>query len=321
MTSRVRAGGQPAHVLLCVLAITASACRASPPDLTRATRTVVSEISVAPGALALPLKDGSVRFAAIGDSGRGDQAQNEVARQMVAWREQFPFDFVVMLGDNVYDSHTREDYIAKFEAPYRPLLDAGVTFHAAIGNHDDPNQPAYEPFNMGGNRYFTFRRAERRPAALAGAGIRFFVLDSGSWDRHQLAWLQRELDASRSTWKIALFHHPIYTSGRYQGSAGRLRGAIEPVLVAGGVDVVLAGHEHFYERIHPQHGITYFTSGAAGSLREGDIRQTPLTARGFDTDYHFMLFEVAGDEMYFQAISRAGETVDAGVIKKLKEEG
>ena len=82
------------------------------------------------------------------------------------------------------------------------------------------------------------------------------------------------------------------------------------------VDVVLSGHEHFYERIHPQHGITYFVSGAAGSLRAGDIRQSTLTAKGFDTDYSFILMEISGNELYFQALSRTGETVDAGVISR-----
>jgi hypothetical protein len=88
------------------------------------------------------------------------------------------------------------------------------------------------------------------------------------------------------------------------------------VLVEGNADVVLAGHEHFYERLQPQRGILYFTSGAAGSLRPGDIRNTGLTARGFDRDYSFMLVEADGDELYFQAISRTGETVDAGVVTK-----
>lgn len=289
-----------------------------PPGATRGTKTVVRELSAAAGALVLPVKDGSVRFAVIGDSGRGDQAQNEVAQQMVAWRERFPFDFVLMLGDNIYDSHTPEDYVAKFEAPYKPLLDAGVTFHAAIGNHDDPGQIAYARFNMGGQRYHTFRKAERTLAAVTGAGARFFALDSRSLDPEQLAWLQRELEASGSAWKIVYFHHPIYTSGRYQQGARPLRTALEPLLIAGDVDVVLSGHEHFYERLLPQHGISYFVSGAAGSLRKGDIRPTGRTARGFDTDFHFMLFELSGDQLYFQAISRTGETVDAGVIERTR---
>src|SRR6185436_54171 len=85
--------------------------------------------------LQLPKKTGSVRLAAIGDAGRGEQWQYEVSAQMQAYRKLFPFDFVLMLGDNVYDSGTPEDYRLKFELPYKPLLDDKVTFHAAIGNH------------------------------------------------------------------------------------------------------------------------------------------------------------------------------------------
>src|SRR5689334_625093 len=91
----------------------------------RASRVTVQELSPAKGELALPLKNGSVRFAVIGDSGRGDQTQNEVAQQMVAWREKFPFDFVVMLGDNIYPPNGPDDFVTKFEAPYRALLDKG----------------------------------------------------------------------------------------------------------------------------------------------------------------------------------------------------
>jgi hypothetical protein len=78
----------------------------------------------------------------------------------------------------------------------------------------------------------------------------------------------------------------------------------------------LSGHEHFYERLLPQHGITYFISGAGGALRRGDIRPSSLRAAGFDDDVHFMLMEVSGGELYFQAIARNGRTVDAGVIVK-----
>ena len=85
------------------------------------------------------------------------------------------------------------------------------------------------------------------------------------------------------------------------------------------VDVVLTGHDHVYERVKPQKGIYYFVSGAGGKLRTGDISQTsPLTAKSYDRDMHFMLFEVAGDQMYYQAISRTGETIDSGVIARRK---
>ena len=307
---------QAALVAVCLAAAAACGHPANEAPPAAASAAIVRELSPAPGALALPLADGSIRFAVIGDSGRGDTAQYEVARQMVEWRAKFPFDFVLMLGDNIYDRHTPKDYEAKFEEPYRQLLESGVRFYAAIGNHDDPGQINYAKFNMGGRRYYTFRKSERRLAGLVGAGVRFFVLDSRSFDETQLTWLREQLAESGTHWKIAYFHHPIYTSGRYRGLARALRYALEPVLINGGVDVVLSGHEHIYERIVPQQGITYFVSGAAGALRRGDIRPSTITARGFDRDNHFMLMEVAGDELYFQAISRKGETVDAGVISR-----
>jgi hypothetical protein len=307
-------------VALCSIAFAGTACGRSQldPSVSRSTRTDVRVLTPADGVLALPVKDGSVRFAVIGDSGRGDRAQHEVAAQMLAWRARFPFDFVVMLGDNIYGTHAPQDYVRKFEEPYRALLASGVTFHAAIGNHDESAEVNYAPFNMGGERYYTFKRAERTLSALSGAGARFFALDSRSFDRGQLDWLKRELAASGTTWKICFFHHPLYTSGRYRAGARALRSAVEPILVDGDVDVVLSGHEHFYERVTPQHGISYFISGGAGSLRVGDIRPSGLTAKGFDRDYHFLMMEISGDELYFQAISRTGATVDAGVIRRSK---
>jgi len=302
--------------LALALALAPGCHRQLPPDVVRESGAVVTELQPQPGRLALANKRGSIKFAVIGDSGRGDRPQHEVAQQMLAWREQFPFDLVLMLGDNIYDSHTPEDYVAKFEGPYKALLDAGVTFRAAIGNHDDPAQIHYEKFNMGGQRYYSFRRSEISiEGGLAGAGARFYALDSRTLDVEQLEWLRQGLKGSGSRWKVVFFHHPIYTSGRYESGARSLRAALEPILVDGDADVVLSGHEHFYERTVPQRGILYFISGAAGSLRPKDIRRTDLTARGFDSDYSFMLMEVAGDELYFQAISRRGESVDAGVIR------
>src|SRR5262245_60411133 len=142
------------RVLALALLVLLPACRQGgvARDARRATTTTVRELSPAPGTLALPIKAGSIRFAVIGDSGRGDQAQHEVAVQMASWRLRFPFEFVLMLGDNIYGPHTAEDFVTKFEEPYRALLEAGVTFHAAIGNHDEPGEIDYARFNMGGKR-------------------------------------------------------------------------------------------------------------------------------------------------------------------------
>jgi hypothetical protein len=100
-----------------------------------------------------------------------------------------------------------------------------------------------------------------------------------------------------------------------------LREALEPLLLKHGVDVVFAGHEHFYERIKPQKGIVHFISGGAGKLRRGNIKRTNLTAKGFDQDRHFMLVEIDDGRMWFEAISRAGNVVDSGVITGREDRG
>lgn len=259
------------------------------------------------GELKLPLKPNSVRFAAIGDMGTGKPPQYEVAQRMIGVRSDFPFDFVITMGDNIYGGSRPRDYEKKFELPYKPLLDAGVKFYAALGNHDNPNERFYKLFNMNGENYYTFKKGN----------VRFFVLDSDYMDPKQLAWLEHELqNAGHGGWKICYFHHPLYSSGRRHGPATDLRLLLEPLLVKYGVDVVFSGHDHVYERVRPQQGIYYFTEGASGQLRHGNLRKTGITSQGFDSDRTFMLVEIAGDEMYFQTISRAGATVDSGVIHR-----
>ena len=258
----------------------------------------------------------AVRFAVIGDSGQGTKEQYELAARMVAHRERFRFDFVIMLGDNVYDGNAPEDYRDKFERPYRALLDAGVTFYAARGNHDVGEGWLYPHFNTGGHRYFTFRKTGGPLGLLTGTTVQFFAVDSVAFDAGQRAWLERELSSSDASWKICFMHQPLYTSGRYWWSAMRWRRQVEATLVRHGVDVVFSGHEHLYERLVPQQGIVYFISGAAGSVRRGDLRPSSGSAAGFDDDLHFMLVEIAGNSLRFEAVSRMGAVVDAGEIRR-----
>jgi predicted phosphodiesterase len=269
-----------------------------------------------PGRLALPSRPDSVKFAVIGDSGRGWAPQHEVARQMVAFRQQFPFDFVLMAGDNIYEGPaTAEDYRVKFEEPYAALLADHVPFYAVLGNHDDPNQRNYPPFNMHGHRYYTFVPPATLLAGLV-TDVRIFALDSTNMDNGQRAWLAEQLSKSKARWKIVLLHHPLYTSGRYGLQARLFRWQLESLLVDNGADVVVSGHEHIYQRSRLQRGIQYFISGGAGSLRRGDGAETAEIARSFDRDFHFMLVEIADDALYFQAITRTGLTVDAGVVRQ-----
>jgi calcineurin-like phosphoesterase family protein len=264
---------------------------------------------VAVPAISLPNRADTIKFAVLGDNGSGDKGQQDVAMQMAAVHGLFRFDFVVMLGDNFYGAQAPADLLKKFDLPYKPLLDAGVTFHAAIGNHDEPARVNYPPLNMDGQRYYTYARGL----------IRFFVLDTNVLDAPQLRWFEGALQQAREPWKIAYFHHPIYGNAGRHGSAVDLRVLLEPLLVRYGVRVVFTGHDHIYERLRPQKGIYYFVAGSGGKLRKGDLQPSDSTAAGFDQDQAFMIVEVDGEQLFFQTISRTGATVDSGVIARVGE--
>ena len=257
--------------------------------------------------LTLPLKEGSLRFLAIGDTGRGNREQNELAQVMYKYWQVFPYEFVILTGDNIYYQEKAEDMKTKFENVYRPLLDAGVKFYATLGNHDESNQRFYEHFNMNGEEFFKFKKG----------GVSFYSLNSNYMDKRQIKWMEDEFVKDTAKWQIAFFHHPPYSSGKRHGSEDEVREVVEPMFIKSGIDVVFNGHEHFYERIKPQKGIYYFITGAGGKIRKNDIKKkSPLTEKGFDTDLSFMLIEIVDDEMHFQVISRAGTTVDSGVVKR-----
>jgi len=259
--------------------------------------------------LRLPNKAGSVKFAVLGDTGTGGKEQVAIANELTTWRTRFPFDFVILAGDNMYGGERARDFQKKFEVPYKRLLDGGVKFYAALGNHDDAAiQRNYKLFNMNGERFYSFKPK---------AGVRLFAIDSNYVDKAQLTWLDKELAASGSEWKIMFFHHPLYSSGETHGSAELQRGLLEPVFVKYGVNVVIAGHEHFYERIKPQKGIAHFILGSSAKLRKGDLQKSELTAYGNDTDYTFLLMEIVGDELFYQAINQKGATLDAGSVRRV----
>lgn len=265
-----------------------------------------------PFTLTLPNKESGVRFLVIGDTGTGTEKQQELAQVMLRVRQMFPFEFALMLGDNMYGSEKAADYKKKFEDIYRPLLDQKVKFYASLGNHDESNQRFYEFFNMDGQEYYRFSKGN----------VSFYSLNSNYMDKKQVEWLNNKMAADTATWKVAFFHHPPYSSGAAHGSDTKLRQIIEPIFIKYGVNVVFAGHEHFYERIKPQKGIYYFISGSGGKLRKGDVKEgSSLTAKAFDKDMSFMLVEVDDNQMHFQVVSRTGETVDSGLLMHQRKNG
>ena len=256
--------------------------------------------------LRLPNKKGTVKFGVIGDNGTGEREQYEIGEQLATWQAVFPFEFVIMLGDNIYGSQNPRDFVKKFEEPYKALLDRNVKFYAALGNHDNQENRFYKPWNMDGERFYTFKKDR----------VRFFVLDTDYLDQPQRQWIERQLRESTDDWKIAYFHHPLYSSAAAHGSQKDLQLILEPLFVKYGVNVVFQGHDHVYERIKPQQGIYYFVEGSSGKLRPGDLRKSAMTEVGNDREQAFMMVEVDDDELYFQAITRTGKTIDSGVLKQ-----
>ncbi len=264
-----------------------------------------------PGQIALPNKSDSLHFAVIGDNGNGDKRQYDIGAQMLKWHGRFPFQLVVMMGDNIYGADRPQDYKRKFYDPYKPLLDKGVKFYASLGNHDSREQRNYEYFNMNGKLYYSFKAPKE--------DVRFFALESTYMDPDQVKWIEDELKKSGEKWKIAYFHHPLYSSARTHGSQLNLRAVLEPLFIQYNVSLVLNGHDHTYERIKPQNGIQYFVEGSSGQLRKGDLRRgSPITAFGYDTDTTFILMEIDGDNLTFNAINSLGDIIDSGTITRRK---
>lgn len=253
----------------------------------------------------------ALRFIVFGDSGRGDTAQYELARMMAAHRGDRFYDMALMLGDNIYPDGNMEDMPAKFERPYAELLKRGVSFHAVLGNHDvrkgREGQINYRNFNMGGRAYYSFTRGDGL--------VEFFALDSNYFDLRQRRWLEEALQASRAKWKIAFFHHPIYSSADRHGSNLELRAELEPLLVKHGVDAAFSGHDHTYERTKPQKGVQYFVSGAGSKPRRGDLdRRSPLFVSGYDETSSFMSIEVTPERFGFKTIDIGGRVIDSGEL-------
>jgi hypothetical protein len=262
--------------------------------------------------VALPNGEGSLKFLAFGDFGTGEPPQYQLAKQMADLRQRFAYELVVLLGDNLYGAERPQDYENKFEKPYKPLLDAGVKFRAALGNHDSREQRVYPHFGMDDDHYYTFKAPRQN--------VRFYALESSYPEPKQIQWIEEQLKGTTDEWKIAFMHHAIYSSARAHGSSLTLREVLAPLFIRYNVSVVFQGHDHIYERTKPQDGIVYFVVGSAGKLRAGDLSpNSAITAKGYDRDLVFLAAEIDGDNMLFQAISRTGQIVDSGIVIRRKE--
>ena len=253
----------------------------------------------------------AIRFAVLGDNGTGGRNQMDVARQMARTYQHDPYGLVLLAGDISYYGSIENRWDEVFVEPYTPLIDAGVEWELAIGNHEiseNKSDYAVEEIQAQVRRFGksgTYYTAKHGPMDV-------FVLDTtlplstGEGGPEQIAWLEEALDASSARWKVALLHQPPYSSGAH-GSHLPVREAVEPLFVEYGVDVAFAGHDHHYERTTPQGGVVWIVSGAGAKLTR--VEGAEFTAHAEST-LQFMLASIDGDTMDLQAITTDGSVID-----------
>jgi 3',5'-cyclic AMP phosphodiesterase CpdA len=269
----------------------------------------VSDLSLTPRAWTTT--GDRLSFAALGDSGSGGRQAIAVAERMARVYQAAPFGLVAHLGDICYYGNFEQRFADVFRRPMGPMIDAGVGFELAIGNHD-------------GALYYSDESLAEIEAELRLLGTPghyyttshgpadFFFLDSsvpglfGPGAPEQLAWLDDALASATNQWKIVALHHPPYSSGAH----GSTRGAdvlLEPILARRHVDLVLSGHDHHYERTHPQAGVTYVVSG--GGCKTTGVRTSGFTAIAEST-LQFLLAEIEGDRLTGTSIRPDGTIAD-----------
>ncbi len=294
-------------------------------------------LSLLLGALLPALAQDVVRFAVIGDSGTGEPPQHAVAHRMEEVYKERGFDFVLMLGDNIYENGETQHFDSKFKKVYKKLMDDGVRFHASLGNHDRRNSKGIDQVNDDAFGYVG-RKAEYQliegHRGDGGSLVRFMALNSAAWiDGLKNASLRQDLRTRRDRldrwletsglydWNILYMHHPPYSYVRRflfiklgHGSATDLRRELEPK-ITGKVDVVFAGHDHFYQRIHPQEGVHYFVSGAAAKLRPGVDKNHP-NVRFATEQLHFLYVWLTREALNYEVIGTDGQVLDSDVIPR-----
>lgn len=298
-----------------------------------------------------------VYVAFFGDGGTGGKDQRAVAKQLELARERGKLDYVFLLGDNIYNNGEAKYIQSKYLDVYRELLDAGVGFHAAVGNHDvkrcdvsrsgealPRDATAYrgceidqqlDPKNrfgyVDGQRYYDVvvsADSGQRPL------LEVFVVDSNTLassqsflvpgdDRRQLDWLDRELGESSAVWKVVTMHHPIHSPSAAGWFAGHgreeeLGDQLEPIFTRHGVDVVFAGHNHFYARMVPQKGVRYFVAGGGG---KGLYRYKPVDGYVYEEPergkfHHFVHVHLTSEAFEYCVVDDEGKVHDAGRFRK-----
>jgi hypothetical protein len=248
------------------------------------------------------LDAGTVRFAALGDLGARTGDQFAVLEQLV----KVPFELAVLTGDVGYPDGRIEDFESNYFGVYAQLIDR-VPFVPASGNHEYNTQGA-RPFitsfvlpHTGG------ASARERWYSTDWGPVHFAIIDTEAITGEQVAWLDRDLAETPAVWRVVVGHRPPYSSG-YHGSDAAIRDALVPVFERRGVDLVLSGHDHDYERTHPINDVTYVVTGGGG-VGTRPVGSSEFTAFSIQVS-HFVIMEATADTLTLWAIDATGKVFD-----------
>jgi hypothetical protein len=241
-------------------------------------------------------------LAVAGDVGEPGDRIDETGLAVARVAQAEPFDALLLTGDNVYPDGDPAGLADTVFGPFSDVLDEGTDLLAVVGNHDAKGV-----------------WADAQLAALGMAGRHWVArygdvvvvgLDSTDLGADQLAFLDDELGASTSRWRIVAIHHPPYSAG-YQGSSEDVRDALAPILERHGVQLVISGHDHDYQRSMPIGGVTYVVSGAGALTRR--TGEDDFTAVAYSW-HHFVDVAIIGDRLVLRAVGQDGSVFDEATI-------
>jgi predicted phosphodiesterase len=218
-----------------------------------------------------------------------------------------PYDALLLLGDLIYNNGDASKVSSRITGPYAPVLDDGAELIPVLGNHDYKSDEEGQIMTRLG-RSSTWYVDQVGP-------VRVIVLDSNRVDdAAQTRWLERTLSEAvpPQTWTIAAMHHPAYSAGDHGPDTG-VREHWVPLFAKYHVPLVLAGHDHDYERTTPQQGVTYVVSGAGAKLRP--VGHGPWTAVSTST-LEYLDLAVYGDHLTGTAIDPNGNTLDTFTLSR-----
>jgi hypothetical protein len=247
---------------------------------------------------------GPSRFIVLGDFGNGSEAELKIAGAMDEWTDANPVDALVTTGDNVYESGAPARFDEVWHEPFGWVSAEGIPVVATLGNHDvetEDGGPVMRLLDMP-SRWYTRRIGP----------VEFIVLDANRvTDQRQLDFLRGALAASTARWKIAVFHQPAYSCSRH-GSTPDVHERWLPLLAGDGVDVVLNGHDHAYQRFGPLDGTTYIVSGGGGAplYHEDDCPDGTPTPEVQRVVHHFVTLVVSDSRLRIEALDSSLRSID-----------